>query len=188
MCVMVLALGWRTWSWLLLRSARKYLLSHGSIQLISNETSGFVPAWIAVVTSNTSSFFGASWVMAGTAMASMAKAPIAIPAICLRGDLLIFSLPLICILSCTTRACGASARVSSAFQNAGKSRGKVKVSLTRHSPMTDRWNVRSISKYLGDALGCQAVLLTFNSMFDFGKHHPCRVSPIGRGNWLRNGV
>src|SRR5260370_39017687 len=54
--------------------------------------------------------------------------------------------------------------------------------------MTDRWNVRSISKYLGDALGCQAVLLTFSSMFDFGKHHPCRVSPIGRGNWLRNGV
>src|SRR5215831_15666294 len=100
--VMLLSLGLTTSIWLLLRSARKYLLTvgSGSNQLISNETSGFAPARIAVVRVNTSSLFGASWVKAGTATANMAMAPIAIPATCLffgrnvRPDLLIISLPL----------------------------------------------------------------------------------------------
>ena len=97
---------------------------------------------------------------AGTAMASMAKAPIAIPAICLfrnvRGDLLIFSLPL--FVSCLaqrsrvcTRTCAAPA-----FAKARpfKPRGEVKISSTQHSPMTDRCNCRSISDYFMDgALG-----------------------------------
>src|SRR5262245_6588761 len=77
MCVMLLSLGLTTSIWLLLRSARKYLLSSGSNQLISNETSGFAPARIAVVTLKTSSLLGASWVKVGTAMASNAMAPTA---------------------------------------------------------------------------------------------------------------
>src|SRR5262249_3676567 len=67
-CVMLLSLGLTTSIWLLLRSARKYLLivGSGSNQLISNETSGFAPARIAVVSLKTSSLLGASWVKAGT--------------------------------------------------------------------------------------------------------------------------
>ena len=82
---------------LLLRSAKKNLLSFGSNQLMSNENN--VPAvfeaaagtCMTVVTLNTSSFLdefpsSLSSVRAGPARASMAMAPIAIPATCFFFD------------------------------------------------------------------------------------------------------
>src|SRR5262249_18123857 len=103
--VMLLSRGSTISIWLLLRSARKYFLSFGSNQLISKETSAFVPGLlIAVVTLKAS----VSWAKAGPATANIAMAPIAIPATRLffdrnlRTDLLIAFSPCLNLRLCTT--------------------------------------------------------------------------------------
>src|SRR5262249_9241477 len=136
---------------LLLRSAKKNLLSFGSNQLMSNEKN--VPAvfeavagtCMTVVTLNTSSFLdefpsSLSSVRAGAAIASMAMAPIIIPAIWLRGDLLMFSLPLICVLSLhNTRVCASALVTARRFETRRGSK-----SLINPTPRDDRSLERSI--------------------------------------------
>jgi hypothetical protein len=105
---MLLSAGLMTSTDLWLRSAKKYLWSTGSTQLMSKETSGVVSTCIAVEPLNISSLFGPSPLQAAPAKANAATAPIAgvnhnLPLDTRRDDERIANLPVFTVEVVCTR-------------------------------------------------------------------------------------